>query len=191
MDAIESEYIAIILPPEYPYVMLVAGIVAFEVLLVGFLGPGRERSKYFSKQFMEENFGRQIMDDPTLKQEDTRNLKGGYPDMGSGRYSDKFTYEQWFSWNRLQRGHLNFLETVTIVCFLTLITGMELPWLAIGLCGTYGLFRPLFFMKNRLVGFVPGVLCTFGLFFASLYTCFVAYGKTYVDLSDQATAHHF
>ena len=58
MDAIESEYIAIILPPEYPYVMLVAGIVAFEVLLVGFLGPGRERSKYFSKQFMEENFGR-------------------------------------------------------------------------------------------------------------------------------------
>ena len=66
-DLIFDEYIRITLPPEYPYVILVAGIIAFEVLLVGFFGPGLVRSKIFSKQFMEENFGRQIMDDPVLQ----------------------------------------------------------------------------------------------------------------------------
>ena len=69
------------------------------------------------------------------------------------------------------RGHGNFVETVAIVTFLVLVTGIELPWVAIALGGTYGAFRPLFFMKNRLVGFVPGVLCMFGLFGTSLYTC--------------------
>ena len=174
-DLIFDEYIRITLPEEYPYVILVAGIIAFEVILVGFLGPGLARGKIFNKQFMEENFGRMIMDDPNMQQADTRNLKGGYPDTGSGVYADKLTYEQWFTWNKSNRGHLNFLETVTIVCFLVLVTGIEMPWTAITLGSIYGAFRPLFFLKNRLFGFIPGVLCTFMLFGTSLYTCMTAW----------------
>ena len=118
------------------------------------------------------------MDDPVLQQKDTRNLKGGYPDTGNGVYSDKLTYEQWFTWNKANRGHLNFLETVSIVCFLVLVTGIELPWTAITLGSIYGAFRPLYFLNNRLIGFVPGVLCIFCLFATSLYTCFVAWSAT-------------
>ena len=66
MDVVSQQYMRVTLPSEYPYVLLVAGIIAFEVLLVGFLGPGRIRGKVFTKQFMEENFGREIMDDPTI-----------------------------------------------------------------------------------------------------------------------------
>ena len=53
-----QEYIKITLPQDYHYVMLVAGIVAFECILVGFLGAGPVRGRVFDKQFMEENFGR-------------------------------------------------------------------------------------------------------------------------------------
>ena len=42
------EYIKLSLPAEYPWVIAVAGIVAFEVLLVGFLGPGVLRGKIFN-----------------------------------------------------------------------------------------------------------------------------------------------
>ena len=87
-----QEYIRLSLPEEYPWVMLVASVVAFEALLVGFLGPGRLRSEIFSKQFMEENFGKMIMNDRALGQTDTRNLKGGAPDTGNGFYADKLTY---------------------------------------------------------------------------------------------------
>ena len=83
----EQEYIRLTLPAEYPYVMLVAAIVAFEVLLVGFLGPGRLRKDIFTKQYMEENYGREHMDDPDLGKEDTKDLAGGYPDYGPGRFS--------------------------------------------------------------------------------------------------------
>ena len=173
------------LPEEYPYVMLVAAVVAFEVLLVGFMGPGRLRSSVFSKQYMEENYGRVHMDDPDLAKEDTRDLKGGYPDNGAGRFSEKLSYHDWIYFNKTVRGHMNFIETVTIVTFLVLVTGIELPWTAITLGGIYGAFRPLFFMKNRLVGFIPGVLCLFGLFGTSLYTCYQAYLKL-ADLHDAA-----
>ena len=65
-DLIFDEYIRTTLPEEYPYVILVAGIIAFEVILVGLMGPGLAWVKILSKQFMEENFDRIIMDDPIM-----------------------------------------------------------------------------------------------------------------------------
>ena len=94
---------------------------------------------------MEENFGCMLMDDPTLKTQNLDNLKGGYPDCGNGVYSEKLTYEHWHLFNRAQRGHLNFLESVTIVRFLVLVTGLEMPWVAIALGSIYAAFRPLYF----------------------------------------------
>ena len=34
----------------------------------------------------------------------------GFPDSGSGRYSDKLDYGAWFKFNNWQRAHYNFLE---------------------------------------------------------------------------------
>ena len=128
------------------------------------------------------------MDDPDLKAHNLNNLKSGYPDCGSGRYSDKLTYEEWVNFNKAQRGHLNFLETVTIVCFLVLVTGLVMPWAAMILGGIYGAFRPLFFLRNRLVGFIPGVLCLFSLFGTSLYSCYKFYGYAEA-MKDQVVTH--
>ena len=49
MDFFRHEYVRVTLPAEYPYVILVVGIIAFEVLLVGFAGPGRLRGTVFNK----------------------------------------------------------------------------------------------------------------------------------------------
>ena len=54
---VQTEYIRVAVPAEYSFVMLVAGIIAFEVIIVGFFGPARIRGKIFNKHFMEQNFG--------------------------------------------------------------------------------------------------------------------------------------
>ena len=36
MVEVGSEFIRVILPPEYPWVLLTAGLIAFEILIVGF-----------------------------------------------------------------------------------------------------------------------------------------------------------
>jgi hypothetical protein len=35
--------------------------------------------------------------------------KGGYPDMGNGRYSAKLPYQEWYRFNNAQRVHNNFV----------------------------------------------------------------------------------
>ena len=77
---------------------------------------------------------------------------------------------------------------MTVVCFMILVTGLEFPFLAMTLGSVYGAFRPLYFMKNRLVGFVPGVLCLFGLMISSIYTCYLFYAATY-DMKNAVVTH--
>jgi hypothetical protein len=36
--------------------------------------------------------------------------KGGYPDMGNGRYAENWKYSEWFIFNNYQRAHYNYLE---------------------------------------------------------------------------------
>ncbi len=70
------------IPNEFGYVLLAAAVLGFECLLVGFLFPGRARSKYFTEEFMKSKFG--AVHNSEIGAEIQ---KGGYPDMGSGRYS--------------------------------------------------------------------------------------------------------
>jgi uncharacterized membrane protein YecN with MAPEG domain len=51
--------------------------------------------------------------------------KGGYPDMGSGRYSQALTYKDWFEFNNTQRVHHNYLETLPLVIILSIISGIN------------------------------------------------------------------
>ena len=111
-----------------------------------------------------------IMGDPVLKRDNFDELKGGYPDMGDGLYSQKLSYADWFTFKKAQRGHLNMLESVTIVCFLILVSGLSMPFTSVVLGSIYGVFRPLYFMENRAFGFIPGFLASWGLVGTSLYT---------------------
>jgi hypothetical protein len=42
---------------DYGYVLLVGALIAFEILLIGFIFPGRVREEVFSEDFMRKNFG--------------------------------------------------------------------------------------------------------------------------------------
>ena len=42
---------------DYGYVLLVGALIAFEILLIAFIFPGRVREEVFTEDFMRKNFG--------------------------------------------------------------------------------------------------------------------------------------
>ena len=52
---------------------------------------------------------------------------GGYPDMGSGRYSALLPYADWLSFNNAQRAHQNYIEGATSAVTLALVSGLKSP----------------------------------------------------------------
>ena len=87
-------------------------------------------NKEFMEQFEEEHseaFGK----DHKLP------VGEGYPDVGSGRYCDKLSYENWFKFNIGQRIHLNALETLYVYAITIFITSLVYPRLAVGLAVAY------------------------------------------------------
>ena len=53
--------------------------------------------------------------------------KGGYPDMGQGRYAERLSYKDWFNFGVAQRIHYHFLECLTSVVTWILIAGVRFP----------------------------------------------------------------
>ena len=47
--------------------------------------------------------------------------------MGSGRYSQKLSYEEWYKFNNAQRAHLNFVEWIAPSVVLILVGGLYFP----------------------------------------------------------------
>ena len=84
-------YIQVDLPELYPYVMLEAGAIAFQCLLIGF-GAGGKRRTIFKHDKIKEKFGEEHQ-----KHFKTEPPKGGYPDHGDGMYGDLLSYEDWFN----------------------------------------------------------------------------------------------
>ena len=119
----DTKLITLKIQDDYRYVLLTAILICFHVTITGFI-VGSKRSKTFSKQFMEENF----------KIEHERHFPGdklpagGYPDMGSGRYSAKLSYKDWFEFNNAMRVHYNYLESVACVIIWLLIGGLVYQW---------------------------------------------------------------
>ena len=83
-------YMAVTLPELYPWVMLVAGAISFECLIIGFLAGGLRR-KIFTEEFLETNFG-----ETHKKEIGSLPPKAGYPDHGNGVYGDKLSYKDWY-----------------------------------------------------------------------------------------------
>ena len=82
---------AIELPDLYPWVMMIAGSISFECLIIGFLAGGSRR-RIFNRDLLEKNFG--DAHKKAFGQADPP--RGGYPDHGNGFYGDKLSYKDWF-----------------------------------------------------------------------------------------------
>jgi hypothetical protein len=101
-------------------VIAVAAVIGLQVILEG-IPIGGLRRKLFSAEFFAKHF-------PTLKPLP----KGGYPDMGNGRFSAKLSDEEWLKFNYAQRAHQNYVEgAASILTFLVCTARQQsmLSWL--------------------------------------------------------------
>ena len=128
-------HIAVQLPELYPYVMLAAGTISFQCLLVGF-GAGAKRSTIFTSDKMKEKFN-----DEHQKHFKADIPKGGYPDHGDGMYGDLLSYEDWHKFSTDQRGHKNFLDQVTVIVFNLLVIGLVFPITSICIAALHFVIR--------------------------------------------------
>ena len=153
------------LPDTFGYVLLAAVLLALEVLVIGFAFPGKVRGQVFTEEFLKNNFGEQHKE---ATGEDIP--KGGYPDSGSGLYSQKLTYKQWFDFNNAQRAHYNFVEMMPSTLVFLLVGGIyfPVPSAVIGL--VTAISRAIYSYgyansgpKGRLLGAILNDLCLLGL----------------------------
>lgn len=103
--------------------------------------------------------------------------------MGSGRFSNKLTLEQWQDFNCAQRGHLNYVEGVATAIVTFLVAGLFQTRLTIVLAAVYIIGRALYAAgysaagpKGRLVGAILYDLALLGGFGVGAYSAFVAGG---------------
>eukprot|EP01017_Pseudomicrothorax_dubius_P006395 TRINITY_DN11813_c0_g1_i2.p1 TRINITY_DN11813_c0_g1~~TRINITY_DN11813_c0_g1_i2.p1 ORF type:complete len:181 (-),score=3.62 TRINITY_DN11813_c0_g1_i2:46-588(-) len=130
----------------YGLVMLTAAALITECWFQGFPVIFARR-KHFNNEFMEKNF----------KEEHTKSVScevpvEGYPDTGSGRYSQKLSYKNWLEFNSVQRAQLNFVEVINFIVPATLIAGVKYPLAATMIGGTHLLGRILYSRGYRSKG---------------------------------------
>ena len=155
---------------DYGYVLIVAVAIAFEILLIGFAFPGKVRGEIFTEEYMKSNFGEEHRKATGVEIE-----KGGYPDMGNGRYSSKLTYEQWYKFNNAQRAHYNFVEFAPSGFVMLFIAGIYFP-IAAAVLGLVLFIGRIFYSygyanggpKGRLIGAILNDLVLLGLLGLSL-----------------------
>jgi len=170
----------------------IAGI-AIQCILVGFFAIGGKRGKMFSQEMLEEHFGEQHWHAFGEKVP-----KGGYPDMGCGRYAEKLSYKDWFNFNSAQRVHYNFLEQVASIMVLIFITALIYPVLAGYLGWAYFVGRLVFAIgylrlgpRGRIIGITIIDLAMLGLFGASITAIYKLFNTSQDYFDGKATTATF
>merc|ERR1711935_536261 len=119
----ELHWMMIVITTDYYYCLLMAVVLALFVA-ISCAPIGGLRKKYFSAEFLEENFGKEHRE---AFGPDSKPPKNGYPDCGDGRYSEKLTYEQWFNFNNAQRAHQNGVEQLPLYLVNLFLGGLFNP----------------------------------------------------------------
>lgn len=149
-------------------------------MLIGFFLPGKLRGELFNEEYMKKNFGEEHKSATGKEIE-----KGGYPDMGNGKYSAKLSYEDWYRFNNAQRAHYNFVEFAPSCFVMLFISGIyfAVATAVLGLALFIGrIIYSIGYAKGgpagRLVGAIIGDLVLLGLLGLSLTSgIFFAMGK--------------
>lgn len=106
--------------PEYlPYVLLMMSLISAECMFTSFISGGR---RHVFKSVMGEFF------ETHTRLYESAPPERGYPDSGSGIYSSKLTYKDWFDYNSAVRVHMNFVEQLPIVLVIIFLAGLKLPY---------------------------------------------------------------
>jgi len=70
--------------------------------------------------------------------------RGGYPDMGTGRYAALLPYASWYRFANAQRAHYNYVESVASVLSFSLLGGLHYPRFAAGATAGYVVGREVY-----------------------------------------------
>jgi len=163
------------LPPGFEWSLLTAVLTGVVCFLQGF-PIGRLRAKLFDKDFYAK---------PALKDFPKEAINSeGYPEMGQGRLADLLDWNDWLRFNNAQRAHYNFLEVITFLVTLQLVTAVFFPKLAFfgGVAMIVG--RQAFAMgyrsrkgaRGRLIGAALTDIAILVMLVASIYGIFNAGG---------------
>ena len=164
--------------PEYlPYVLLMMTLIASECYFTAFIqGARRKVFKSVMGEFFETH---------------TRLYEGappetGHPDCGSGLYSSKLSYRDWFDYNSAVRVHMNFVEQLPIILVLIFLAGLKLPFETFILSVGYFICRlayPYTYLSSggpnaRTLAVLPMALIRLTLYGISFYSvkCFIEVG---------------
>lgn len=150
---------------DYGWVLLIEVLLAFHCFLNNFLIMGRARGKYFTKSYLETNFINEY------NEAFGRNPDGGgYPDMGTGRLSEKLTFAEWYNFNNSVRAANNFIEQIFLPLVCIPIAGIHFDLITVAIAVVYMLFRIVYSVgyvrggaNKRLVGALGSYLCLMGL----------------------------
>ena len=111
-----------------------------------FVGPARTAA--FGSSFEEEQQGRPayeaLLAEHKAATGETRLARGGYPDMGVGRYSALLNYDKWYALANAQRVHVNFVEGVASAIALNVMSGLFYPRFAAAAGAVYVIGREVF-----------------------------------------------
>ena len=159
-------------PDEYPKIVLAIVVLFVQCIVISFALVVPARIKIFNNPFMKEKFAK----------EHAEHFPGqrapfmGFPDAGSGRYSDSLPYKDWVSFNNVMRVHLNIVEQLPFLVPFMLIGGLIIPRIVMYLAW-FGVFSRAAYVigyvskgaNARLFGAAFNLFPNYAVAFFSLY----------------------
>ena len=121
----QSTGMVIVIPKEYPLIILACTIICGLCYLTGFCATGRSRAGIFNQEFMK---GFEVEHEKAFP--GTKPAAGGFPDCGDGRYGQKLEYKDWVTFCNAFRVHSNFVEQLPMMLTWLLIGGLFLPFIS-------------------------------------------------------------
>ena len=173
--------LSIVLPKEYPLILLACCILCVECFMMGmlFVAPARFKKAFnadFMKQFEEEHEKAFPGTKPAL---------GGFPDCGDGRYAQKLDYKTWVEFNNAMRVHQNFIEMLPAILTIICIGGLFLPkitmYVAFINAGARILYSIMYATRggnSRVLGAVAGSLPLYCLALATFVMAIIELSNT-------------
>ena len=134
-------------PEDYGYALFSIIIIAFHCTIQGYRnGRGRILNINFIREtLLEENteynelFGHDIQ-------------KGGYPDMGDGRFAAKLPFKEWLKLSVGQRAHQNYVEGLPLVLSSIAVAGLKYPIATAIMSLVYVIGREIYCIGYRRAG---------------------------------------
>lgn len=136
--------VTVSIPKEYGLVLAGAAAIGFHSLIQGGVYVGALRRKLFGDEFRASDAGKAVIEEHKKATGEESIAKGGYPDVGSGRYSAALPYADWLAFNNAQRAHGNYVEGLVPATLFPLIAGLHFPKTAAGSCLAYIIGREIY-----------------------------------------------